>query len=376
MPIEGSLRDFTLHDVLQLLHLSGRTGEVIVLKELSGERGSVIFDGGAVVCAGVSGEAPRLGHLLLNAGKITEADLRRAEEMRAADPSRSWREVIRSMDVVSNEELEKFLRFQVEETVYKLLDWREGRFSFAERAIDDSERITWIPPESLLMEGARRADELSVLPAIESSSAVPKLSPRAADGGVLDLTPDEWEVVGGVDGRSEVKSIAWALGRSELAVSKIISRLVLQGLLEVSATEANRTKPPHEAALDVAEALIDQGELDQAHGKIDVILGTHPGEPRAHFLISLLREKSGDLEAAAKGYETTLSFDPLAEHARLRLGLVRAKLGDIEGAADEWTAYLRMTPDSAERRRVERGIRAARELELVLGEFDGRGQEQ
>ncbi len=376
MPIEGSLRDFSLQDVLQLLHLSGRTGEVIVLKEPSGERGSVIFDGGAVVCAGVSGEARRLGHLLLNAGKITEADLRRAEEMRAANPRRNWGEVIRSMDVVSIEDLEKFLRFQVEETVYELLDWREGRFSFAERAIADSERITRISPESLLMEGARRADELSVLPAIESTSAVPKLSPRAAEGGALDLTPEEWEVIGGVDGSSDVKSIAWALGRSELEVSKVISRLVLQGLLEVSASEANRTKPPHEAALDVAEALIEQGKFDQARGRIDAILRVHPGEPRAHFLISRLKEKSGDLEAAAKGYETTLSFDPLAEHARLRLGLVRAKLGDIKGAAHEWTAYLRMAPASAERRRIERGIRAARELQLVLGEFDGRGQEE
>ena len=300
----------------------------------------------------------------------------RAEEMRAANPRRSWGEVIRSMDVVSIEDLEKFLRFQVEETVYELLDWREGRFSFAERAIADSERITRISPESLLMEGARRADELSVLPAIESTSAVPKLSPRAAEGGALDLTPEEWEVIGGVDGSSDVKSIAWALGRSELEVSKIISRLVLQGLLEVSANEANRTKPPHEAALDVAEALIEQREFDPARGRIDAILRVHPGEPRAHFLISRLKEESGDLEAAAKGYETTLSFDPLAEHARLRLGLVRAKLGDIKGATHEWTAYLRVAPDSAERRCIERGIRAARELQLVLGEFDGRGQEE
>ncbi len=53
---------------------------------------------------------------------------------------------------------------------------------------------------------------------------------------------------------------------------------------------------------------------------------------------------------------------------------MRLKLGDVDGAAREWTAYLRMAPDSAERRRVERAMTAVRELQNVLSDFDGREQ--
>jgi tetratricopeptide (TPR) repeat protein len=190
---------------------------------------------------------------------------------------------------------------------------------------------------------------------------------------VLDLAPEEWEVVGRIDGVSDVKKIAWTLGRSEFEVSKVVSKLTEQGLLELGTQEeVARTKPPHEVSLDLAATLIERGELDDARAKVDSVLKRHPEEPRAHFLTARVLEREGDLKAAAQGYENTLSFDPLAEEARLRLGLVRLKLGDIDGAAREWTAYLRMVGDTSERRRAERALTALRELQTILGEFDGR----
>jgi tetratricopeptide (TPR) repeat protein len=375
MPIEGSLRDFGLHDIFQLLHLSRKTGELKVVREPSGLRGAVIFSGGAVVNAEVDESAPRLGYMLLNAGKITEADLHRADELRTAEPNRSWKEIFGSLGV-AEEDLEKYATFQVEEFVYEILGWKDGRFSFAERPVAESESVTWISVESLLMEGARRADELSALSAkIDSPDAVPRLSERAAtEGSVLDLTPEEWEVVGGIDGVSDVKTIAWTLGRSEFEVSKVVSSLVEKGLVEVGTHDDARTKPPHEVELDRVERLVEADELDAARRQIDRLLRAYPEEPRAHYLAARIRERSGDLRSAAEGYRKTLSFDPLAEEARRRLGLVRLKLGDLGGAEREWTAYLRMAPDTVERRRVERAMVAVRELQKILSEFDGREQ--
>jgi hypothetical protein len=374
MPIEGSLRDFGLHDIFQLLYLSRKTGELRVVREPSGLRGGVIFSGGAVVSAEVDEPAPRLGYMLLNAGKITEGDLHRADQLRASQPGRSWKEIFESLGVVASDDLERYARFQVEEFVYEILGWQDGRFSFAERPVTESESVTWIPVESLLMEGARRVDELSALPAtIESTAAVPRLSERAAtEGGVLDLSPEEWEVIGRIDGSSDVKSIAWTLGRSEFEVSKVVSQLMEKGLVEIGTHEDARIKAPHEVELDRVEQLIGSEELDAARRHIDRVLRAHPDEPRAHYLAARILEHSGDLRSAAEGYEKTLSFDPLAEEARQRLGLVRLKLGDIDGAEREWTAYLRMAPDSSERRRVERAMTAVHELQIILSEFDGR----
>lgn len=374
MPIEGSLREFGLHDILQLIHLSRKTGELRVVREPSGLRGAVVFSGGAVANAGVDEATPRLGYMLLNAGKITEADLQRAVELHGSDPKRSWFSVFESLAVVDKEDLQSYTKFQVEEFMYEILSWQDGRFTFGERSVAESECVTWIPVESLLMEGARRADELSTLPTtVHSENAVPFLSERAAtEGNVLDLSPEEWEVLGRIDGNSSIKSIAWTLGRSEFNVSKIVARLVEKELVDVGPQGDSQTKPPHEVELDRVEALIANGDLNPARIQIDQALRSYPEEPRAHYLAARILECSGDLKAAAEGYETTLGFDPLAAEARQRLGLVLLRLGDVDGAAREWEDYLRMASDTSDRRRVERAMSAVRELQIVLGEFDGR----
>jgi hypothetical protein len=374
MPIEGSLREFALQDIFQLLHLSRKTGELKVVREPSGLRGAVIFSGGAVVDSDVDEETPRLGYMLLNAGKITEADLQHAGRVHSMDARRSWTDIFSSLGILDQEDLEEYAKFQVEEFVYEVLSWQDGRFSFGERPVAESERVTWIPVESLLMEGARRADELSALPTtIDSPNAVPRLSEKAAtDGGMLDLSPQDWEVIGRVDGVTDVKSLAWTLGRSEFEVSKVISLLVQKGLIELQSQEDARTKPPHVMALDRVEREIEAGELDVARRHIDSVLRAHPEEPRAHLLAARILEHSRDLRAAAECYEKTLSFDPLAEEARQRLGLLKLRLGDVDGAAREWTAYLRMAPNTPDRRRVERAMAAVRELQIILSEFDGR----
>ena len=373
MPIEGSLRDIDLHDIFQLVHLSRKTGELHVMRDSSQKRGAVFFRNGAVVGCTVNGTSPELGHLLLNAGKITQAQLNCAKDVRSQDPDRTWSEIFKSLGLISPQEMEKHLKFLIEESIYEILDWDDGRFAFSERPLTDSEVVTLITIESLLMEGARRADELSALPTtIESSRAVPRLSEAGVEGGVLDLAPEDWEVIGEVDGVRDVQGIAWQIGRSDFEVSKIISRLIGEGLVEVSsAPEPERTKPPHEVALDKIEHMIDNAEFGEADEKIAALLGEHPDEPRAHYLHARLLEKHRDFGGAARGYETTLKLDPLAEQARRRLGIVKLRLGDIEGAAREWEAYLRMVPETGERGDLERAMSALRELESILTELDG-----
>jgi len=374
MPIEGSLREFALTDIFQLLHLSRKTGELRIVREPSGSTGLVIFSRGTVVGTVLDEASPRLGYMLLNAGKITEADLHRADQLHSEDPSRSWVDILASMEVVDSTEMAKYIRFEAEETAYEILGWEAGKFFFEERHVDDSECVTLIPVESILMEGARRADEMSALATtIESPTAVPRLSERAGEGGTLDLTPEEWEVLGRVDGVSDVKSIAWTLGRNEVEVVKILSKLAELSLVEIGdEEEIARTRPPHEVALDQAESLLERGEVREARRHITSVLKRHPEEPRAHLLTARALERSGEWLGATEAYEKTLTIDPLAAEARQRLGLVRLRMGDIEGAAREWTAYLRMMPDSADKQTVERAINAVRELQIVVDEFDGR----
>jgi hypothetical protein len=375
MPIEGSLREFELGDIFQLLHLARKTGELRVIREPTGLRGAAIFSGGAVVAADVDEGTPRLGYMLLNAGKITEADLNHADKLRSENRDRSWAEIFESLCIVETQDLEKYVKFHVEESIYEMLGWQDGKFAFGERPLKKSDSVTWLPVESLLMEGARRADELSVLAsAIDSPSAVPRLSERAAtDGGIIDLSPEEWEVVGRIDGVGDVKSIAWTLGRSEFEIAKVVSGLAEQGLIEIESEDEGHARPAPGSLMDLLEQEIERNQLDSARTRLDSMLETDPEEPRAHYLSARIRERTGELSAAMEGYEFALGLDPQAGDVQQRLGLVRLKQGDLDGAAREWTAYLRQAPDTNERRRVERAMTALRELQIIMGEFDGWG---
>ena len=164
MPIEGPLRELGIHDVFQLLDLSRKTGVLRVTSELRHNAGTISFEGGAIVFAEIRSNPHPLGALLLRTGKISEADLERARDMqdRQGDRRRLG-EILVSLGALTPRELERQVRFQIEEVVFEVMGWREGYFSFSEGSPSElpTDATVRIPTEALLMEGARRIDEWS-----------------------------------------------------------------------------------------------------------------------------------------------------------------------------------------------------------------------
>src|SRR5438552_12701100 len=164
MPIEGPLRELGIHDVFQLLDLSRKTGLLRVTSELRHNAGTISFEGGAIIFAEIRSNPHPLGALLLRTGKITEADLARARDMQERQgDGRRLGEILVSLGALTPRELERQVRFQIEEVVFEVMSWREGYFSFSEGTPTElpTDAVVRIPTEALLMEGARRIDEWS-----------------------------------------------------------------------------------------------------------------------------------------------------------------------------------------------------------------------
>ncbi len=235
MAIEGPLRELGIHDVFQLLDLSRKTGVLRVASELRNNAGTIYFEDGAIVYAEIRSNPHPLGSLLLRTGRVNEADLDRARDMqvRGGDRRRIG-EILVELGVVTPRELQRQVRFQIEEVVFEVMGWREGYFSFTEGPLTEvpAESAVRIPTEALLMEGARRIDEWArIEKRLPHLGVVPAFAAPAGSEGDLDLLPPEWEVLALIDGQRDVRAIAAGLGRSDFDVAKTMFGLESAGLV-------------------------------------------------------------------------------------------------------------------------------------------------
>ena len=127
MAIEGPLRELGIHDVFQLLDLSRKTGALRVTSDLRHNEGKIYFDNGVVVSAEIRSNPHPLGALLLRTGKIAEADLERARDMQQRQgDKRRLGEILVSLGVITQREVERQIRFQIEEVVFEVMSWNEA----------------------------------------------------------------------------------------------------------------------------------------------------------------------------------------------------------------------------------------------------------
>jgi len=189
MAIEGPLRELGIHDVFQLLDLSRKTGMLCVSSKLREDEGVVYFDDGSVVHASIRSKSVPIELVLLEAGRITQVDLDHAHAAGDDVGGGRGRTIVYSLvrvGAITQRELERQLRLQIESVVFELMSWREGFFSFEERSRDELPRDTRIAvsTESLLMEGARRIDEWSrIADVVPNLDVVPELAPVGDDRG-------------------------------------------------------------------------------------------------------------------------------------------------------------------------------------------------
>src|SRR5436309_14223233 len=303
MPIEGPLRELGIHDVFQLLDLSRKTGALRVTSELRNNAGMISFEGGAIIAAEIRSNPHPIGALLLRTGKIGEADIHRARDMqvRQAD-KRRLAEILVAIGALTRRELERQVRFQIEEVVFEVMSWREGYFSFTEGLPDEvpADATVRIPTEALLMEGARRIDEWSRIESrIPHLGVIPTLAPPAGGAeGELDLLPPEWEMLAMIDGERDLRTIASERGRSELEVAKTLCGLESPGmvwLVDPGTARRERATLTSDLAELVAraEAALGRRELEEARTLAEQAAGVHPHDPTVHLLLGRIDLAAG-----------------------------------------------------------------------------------
>ena len=370
MPIEGRLSDLGIQDVLQLLDLTRKTGTCVVKSERMHDEATIVFERGAIVFAHRRRSLRRLGQQLLRAGKITERELQRALDIQKSGEQRRFAEILLEMGSVSGEEIERHVRFQIEETVYDLMAWEDGEFRFEEQ---DTVPLGLVPVrvkvESLLMEGARRIDEWSRLePRIPSLEAVPVLSESVeALAGPIDLRPDEWEVLAEIDGSRDIRQISAGLGRSSFDVAKIIFGLLTTGVLSIDeSSPAFRQHRPLDTSLDELKRLLARGDFESAVKLGEELGHVYPEQGEIPLLVGRAMMAQGRVRAATESFARAVSLDPIEPEGHYQFGFAAVQIGDFARAEHAWGNYLRLTPNGGRRTIVAQALEAVRSLNRIL----------
>ena len=184
--LEGSIQEFTLSDIVQFLSGSKKTGRLQMHARNTGRQGGIAFVDGSVVHAAVD-------------------------------------------DLVG------------EEAFFELMVWNEGQFAFEPDVLSEKNTVRQ-SSTNLLLEGARRKDEWSVLSKhIPDMRMIPEfVLPDEDDAGQqITLNTSEWVVLSKIDGERNLQEIARTAAISEYHACRLLYPLIVNKLIRLRARSSH-----------------------------------------------------------------------------------------------------------------------------------------
>ncbi len=159
MALKGTIKDFGVADIFQLISQQGKTGVLVLNNDVDEVR--VFFKSGSVVRA-ENAQRPAqmlLGNILVRAETITEAQL----ELGLSEQRKSLKRigaVLIELGLIDPPSIAEFATLQLTETIYALFEWKIGTYEFESIDVEPApEGVEPIRAETIVMNGIRMTDE-------------------------------------------------------------------------------------------------------------------------------------------------------------------------------------------------------------------------
>jgi|SRR5579859_4561708 len=234
-PLRGSLDEFGLVEILQMMGLGNMTG-ALHLHRADGRTGIIYFyDGSLATCTELNTEALTLGLVLQQLGIATDEQLDEAYGLQTQNPlGKRIGELLIDERIITPEQLQDALKTQLLWTVREMAQWQEGEYEFlAGEHLPPEDMPLRIDVTRVVMEVLRYTqewDELQhVLPdgmrtRLEMAFSLPRNGPLT-----FDLIT--WRAIARVNTHRTVRRIAAAIHQPELEVARLIAPLIERSLL-------------------------------------------------------------------------------------------------------------------------------------------------
>ncbi|MBK9519007.1 MAG: DUF4388 domain-containing protein [Anaeromyxobacter sp.] len=308
--VSGDLSGFPIADFIGFVHQSRLSGLLTVAS--SGAERSVAFKDGEVRSASSSVPGERIGEVAVSLGHVTEAQL--AEAARAGRP---LGKALVDLGHLSASDLWKCFHEQVTAVFHAILLTKEGIFWLQEEAPGERAGAPLaVSTQTLLMDGIRRIDELSLFRArIPGPGAfLRRREPRRP----VTLKAVEQQLLALVDGRRTVAQVATAAHLGEFDATKILYHLAEAGYLEAVAG-------PAPAASDRA------GQVAAVAAGMDELLRTVAAAVTPEHTPAFLASVRAHLTDARTPFSPLFRRVVPGEDGGLDLALLQANLAALRG---------------------------------------------
>jgi uncharacterized protein YhfF len=247
MSFTGNLKTVAFPDLLQLISTGQKTGTVIISR--GKVKKEIYFQTGDIVGAySTDSEDTLLGDQLIKSGRITVADLKRANMAHRSSGKKIGQTLI-EMKLVTREELGHFLRLRIEEILYNLFSWKEGDFVFQEGQLPDrSRRKVNISTMSIVMEGTRRIDEWQqIQKALPNDNQILRVSTNpCSQTDEVSMSLNEFRIVTLIDGRRTLREILETSPLGDFATTSALYKLISAKLVETVGTRGDVLTDPND----------------------------------------------------------------------------------------------------------------------------------
>jgi hypothetical protein len=238
MALKGNLRDFSLHQLLNLINLAHKTGALTVQGENgNSEAAYLFFREGRLIHAAFNNRPARLTDILVKVGKITPEQARAVGERSRVDTDKELGLLLIHNGYLSQQDIIQGVRTYLLDTVYQLFTWHGGNFLFEANQLPPDERIT-VPLnlDNVIIEGGRRQQELEKLRDEIPDLDVPLRFAERPNTNIrnISLNMEEWKVVSFVNSRNTIRQIAKYLGMDDFKVRHVVQGLRRAGLVDMA----------------------------------------------------------------------------------------------------------------------------------------------
>lgn len=245
---KGDLKDFSAAQLLNLVHLSKKTGSLLVDSE--GRRVRLAFRDGRLAYARPETEKADLVDILRPGGRL---ELQRQIEIRERLETASEMEVgleLAMEGVITRAAVLESIREFSTAAVLQTFAWEEGTFEFLpDEKPPQGIILLNLPLDNLISQGITHLTEQELLEKEIPSLDVELVFTDQLKGidSQINLTGQEWQVISNMNTRQTLAGIGGQTGLNEHEIRRAASRLIQAGIVQIRQTAEPAAEPVDDA---------------------------------------------------------------------------------------------------------------------------------